>query len=73
MNKVKKIVGSLVLVLVAISSAVAGDFKCTQPDGCNVRLWDPGCSCWLTAEEVPNGTIVNSDWAMPWGEGWSSV
>jgi hypothetical protein len=53
--------------------ALAETFKCNQSTGCEVRLWNPNSQEWGEPEEVPDGTIVDSKWAMPWGEGWGSI
>jgi hypothetical protein len=66
---------SLPLAALALISSLglADTFKCTEANGCEVKLWDPANNKWGEAEHVPEGTIVDSKWAMPWGEGWSET
>lgn len=51
----------------------AETFECTDAQNCEVRLWDPQEERWGEPEEVPDGTIVDTAWAMPWGDGWEAT
>lgn len=69
----KAIALPIAMLTLASSLSLADTFKCTDADGCEVRLWDPDANEWGDPEEVPDGTIVDTRWAMPWGEGWSET
>ncbi len=71
MNPIRHLMLPLVVLAAALTSAaVAEPITCTRAAGCEVRIWNPTTQLWGPVEAVPNGTIVDTRYAIGWGAGW---
>ncbi len=72
MNHLMKVALCIGLLVSAAPAVFAKTFQCQQAT-CLVRLKNPETGGWLPPEVLPRGTIVDTAWGMPYGEGWAPI
>jgi hypothetical protein len=69
----KRFLLPIAFVLLWVTPAIAEIIKCANSNGCQAKFWNPTTQTWGDPVDVPNGTIVDTRYAIGWGTGWQPV